>query len=1014
MATVEFGPRFSPDQARELARRHFGLEANARELASERDQNFLMTAGDGTNSVLKIANPAEDPAILDLQNQAMLHLARKADAPSCSRIRTDLEGRLMTPIRANDGRPTFLRLVSYLEGVPLGVINPQTPGLLYDLGRFIGRLAAGLSDFKHPAADRDLIWDMRHGLETAARCSKLISDDGRRSLVETLLGRYDAGLRARIEALEKSVIHNDGNDHNVIVSRPSAEPESFGQRSVVGIIDFGDMVRSYALAEPAVACAYVMLGKNDPLAAAARVVAGYHSVRPLGDDEFELIFPLIRLRLIMSVAICAYQTRLAPGNEYLKISNAPAWPLLEWLERVPPAFAAAVFRQAAGLPPCPGARAVVEWLRACGGEFAPVTGTPSSAAGATVFDLSVGSPLIPDPDVLRDPRAFTELLFGEMRRNGSPVGVGRYDEARLVHPDRTVHLGLDLFLEPGTPIFAPLDGTVRGVCPGDDRSDHGPAVILEHRVDGGRLTFHTLYGHLSASSLEGLAEGRPFLKGERLAAVGPFPENGGGPPRLHFQIILDMLGRKGDFPGSCRPGEREVWLGFCPDPELVLGAFDHGRAGREPAKSEILEARKALIGRSLSVSYRTPLKIVRGFRQHLYDETGRAYLDSVNNVPHVGHSHPRVVEAVRRQLAVLNTNTRYLHENLVRYARRLTAKLPPPLRVCYFVNSGSEANDLALRLARTFTGRRDMIVVDGAYHGNLTSLIEISPYKFDGPGGAGRPPFTWKVVMPDPYRGPYRSADTAAGARYVGHVREAVERIGAEGRGPAGFISESLLSCGGQIVPPDGYLAGAYTAVRDAGGLCIADEVQVGFGRVGTHFWGFETQGVVPDIVTMGKPIGNGFPLGAVVTTPEISDAFANGMEYFNTYGGNPVACAAGLAVLDVMEDENLQENAARVGTELISGLRGLGERHALVGDARGLGLFLGIELVLDRATRTPAPLQAAYVAERLREEGILMSTDGPDHNVLKIKPPLVFTEADAERVVGALDKILAEDPARP
>ena len=241
--------------------------------------------------MLKIANLAESQAILDLQNQAMLHLARKADAPPCSRIRTDLEGRLMTPIRANDGRPTFLRLVSYLEGVPLGVINPQTPGLLYDLGRFIGRLAAGLSDFKHPAADRDLIWDMRHGLETAARCSKFITDGGRRSFVETLLGRYDAGLRARIEALEKSVIHNDGNDHNIIVSRPSAEPESFGRRSVVGIIDFGDMVHSYALAEPAVACAYIMLGKDDPLAAAAQVVAGYHSVRPLGDDEFELLFP---------------------------------------------------------------------------------------------------------------------------------------------------------------------------------------------------------------------------------------------------------------------------------------------------------------------------------------------------------------------------------------------------------------------------------------------------------------------------------------------------------------------------------------------------------------------------------------------------------------------------------------------------------------------------------------------------------------------------------------------------
>ena len=288
----------------------------------------------------------------------------------------------------------------------------------------------------------------------------------------------------------------------------------------------------------------------------------------------------------MSVAICAYQSSLAPENEYLKISNAPAWPLLERLERVSPAFATAVFRQAAGLAPCPGARAVVEWLQARGGEFAPVTGTPSAAAGATVFDLSVGSPLIPDPDVLRDPRAFTELLFGEMRRSGSAVGVGRYGEARLVPPDRTVHLGLDLFLEAGTPIFAPLDGTVRDVCPGDDSSDHGPAVILEHRVDGRRLTFHTLYGAFERllsrragrgpAVPQGRAAGgrRRFSRERRPAAPPSFPDH----PR--------HAGTKGGFPRLVLPGRKEVSLGFCPDPELVLGAFDHGQAGLEPAKGE--------------------------------------------------------------------------------------------------------------------------------------------------------------------------------------------------------------------------------------------------------------------------------------------------------------------------------------------------------------------------------------------------------------------------------------------
>jgi 4-aminobutyrate aminotransferase-like enzyme len=265
--------------------------------------------------------------------------------------------------------------------------------------------------------------------------------------------------------------------------------------------------------------------------------------------------------------------------------------------------------------------------------------------------------------------------------------------------------------------------------------------------------------------------------------------------------------------------------------------------------------------------------------------------------------------------------------------------------------------------------------------------------------------------MPDLYRGPFRSGDKEAGIKYARSIREAVERVRAEGRGIAGFIAESLLSCGGQIVLPEGYLQAAYGHVREAGGLCLADEVQVGFGRVGTHFWGFETQGVVPDIVTMGKPIGNGFPLAAVATTREVADAFVTGMEYFNTYGGNPVACAAGLAVLDVIEDEGLQDKALRTGAHLLAGLEKLRDRYPVVGDVRGLGLFLGIELVRDRAERTPAADEAAYAADRIREAGVLVSTDGPDHNVLKIKPPLCFGEAEADLFLAVLDGVLGEDP---
>ena len=417
---------------------------------------------------------------------------------------------------------------------------------------------------------------------------------------------------------------------------------------------------------------------------------------------------------------------------------------------------------------------------------------------------------------------------------------------------------------------------------------------------------------------------------------------------------------------------------------------------------------------NLSVSYEKPLKIVRGWMQFLYDETGRAFLDFYNNVPLVGHSHLRVVQAAQKQLALLNTNTRYLHDLVNRYAERLTAHMPEPLRVCFFVNSGSEANELALRLARAHTRHEDVVVLEHAYHGNTSTLIDISPYKFDGPGGRGRKPWVHVAPLPDDYRGKYRRDDPQAGAKYAAHVGEILESMRTESGEVAAYIAETLPSVGGQIVFPPGYLADAYARVRDAGGVCIADEVQVGFGRLGTHFWGFEIQNVIPDIVVLGKPIGNGFPLAALITTPEIAASFDNGMEFFSTFGGNPVACAAGLAVLDVLEEEQLQERALRVGSYLKNSLQALQQQFPLIGDVRGSGLFLGLDLVLDRDTRAPAPLQAAYVVNRLRECGILTGTDGPHHNVIKLRPPLIISETDADLLTTTLQSILAEDSAQP
>lgn len=422
---------------------------------------------------------------------------------------------------------------------------------------------------------------------------------------------------------------------------------------------------------------------------------------------------------------------------------------------------------------------------------------------------------------------------------------------------------------------------------------------------------------------------------------------------------------------------------------------------------EILEIRKRHLGRNLSLSYREPLKIVRGRGQYLFDADGRRYLDCVNNVTHVGHCHPRVVGAACAQMRELNTNTRYLHPELAAYVEELTDRFPEPLNVCFLTCTGSEAMDLALRMARTMTGRRDVIALAGAYHGHTQAILKISHYKFAGPGGAGCPPTTHLAPTPCAYRGFHRNSPVPAGPRYAEDVAELVRLMIDERRPPAAFVAESMLGVGGQVILPDDYLPGVYDAVRRAGGVCIADEVQTGFGRCGSHLWAFETQGVVPDIVALGKPMGNGHPMSAVITTERVADAFHNGMEYFNTFGGNPVSCAVGRAVLQVIDDEDLQGNAARVGGRLLGMLRQLGDQHELIGDVRGLGLFIGIELVTDRNTREPAEREAHELVERMKDRGILLSVDGPLHNVIKFKPPMVFNNDNADELVSSLDQVL-------
>jgi len=1006
------------DAAR-LARELYGLEGTLRRLPGERDENFHL-AGPRGEFVFKIAGPAEREETLALQAAALSWLAGRAPGLPLPRVVPTSDGRTAVLAERADGVRRWVRVLTYLPGTVLADANPRTPAMLEAVGEFLGRLDAALVGFTHPAAlGSDLVWNPARALEVITRHRDAIAGEDRRALVDHFVSVYDATLAPILHRLRSGVIHNDGNDYNVLFGPPtSGEP-----RAVAGLLDFGDMLHAWVACEPAVAMAYAMFDQGDPLSAAARVAAGYHRAHALTEPEIEALWMLAAIRLCTSVCLSAHRRSAEPDNAYLMVSEAPAWQTLAAMREIHLRLAHYTLRAACGLPACPQTPAIEAWLASHRDALGPVVAADLSRAA--VLDLSVASPEIETPEQATDVAVLTPRLFGRIREAGATAGIGRYDEPRLLyasdafagpggeHPEqRTVHIAVDLFAEPGAPVLAPLEGTVHAIRDNAQRLDYGPTVILAHRPEGAPA-FYTLYGHLSAESLRRLTVGDRVARSQRIGAIGEPPGNGDWPPHVHFQLITDLLDRDGEFPGVARASQRAVWKSLSPDPNLVLRLPPESVAAPAAVPEALLGERRERLGPSLSLSYRSPLTIVRGAGQYLYDQNGAVYLDMVNNVAHVGHCHPRVVRAGARQMAVLNTNTRYLHPAIVEYARRLTGTLPEPLSVCFFVCSGSEANELALRMARAHTRGTDVIAVRGAYHGNTQGLIDVSSYKFDGPGGSGAPPWVQVVPMPDDYRGPYRRDDPARGEKYAGSVREAVERIHDRRGSPAAFLCESILSCGGQIELPPGYLGAAYRHAREAGAVCIADEVQVGFGRVGTHFWAFQTQGVVPDIVTMGKPIGNGHPLAAVVTTPAIAASFANGMEYFNTFGGNAVSCRIGLAVLDVMRDEGLQDRALRLGERLALGLARLSERHPIVGDVRGLGLFLGIELSQDRETREPAPHQAAYVVERMKDHGILLSTDGPDHNVIKMKPPLCLSESDVDRVVAAYDRVLGEDFVR-
>ena len=771
-------PAFSTAEAAEIAQQAFGIQASAHPLDSERDQNFQLRAGDDSEWVLKIANPAEDPAILDMQTQALLHIARVDPGLAIPRVRATPDGALFHHIDGSDGRRFIARVLSFLPGELLNHASPH-PALARDVGTTTARLGRALRGFFHPAARHELLWDLAQAPELRSRTHH-IGDPGQRRAVEKVLEHFEADVLPKLRKLRAQIIHNDISCLNTLVD---------GDR-VTGVIDFGDLIHAPLIADIAVPICELIVQSTDPIATAAEIASGYHAVTVLDDDELGLVFDLVCTRCAMYVAI---------GN----------------------------------------------WR------------------------------------------------------------VGDHPENR--------------------------DYIISGV------QDY--ATLLEE--------------------MQAWENDRMYA-GLRRACAMP------------ISIAV---------------------------PDFTRQASD------EQSLQPMLERRRQRLGPELELSYNRPLHVVRGQGVWLIDATGRSFLDAYNNVPHVGHCHPAVVQALAQQAATLNTNTRYLYESAIEYAERLTATMPGDLSVCMFVCSGSEANDLAWRLAKAHTGNAGAIVIEDAYHGTTDAVHELSPAEH----GEGRPlaEHVATVPAPDVYRSKYRKDDPEYADHYAKSINAAVASLDARGTTPAAFFLDMVFSSSGILVPPPGCLSTAFEKVRAAGGLCVADEVQSGFGRTGDHFWGYSAHDVVPDIVTLGKPIGNGYSMAAVVTRPEIVASLTEESEFFSTTGGNPVACTVGLAVLDVLEQEGLQARAARVGAQLRSQIGELAAQHPLIGDVRGAGLFIGVELVRDRSTLEPATEETADVVNRMRDLGVLVGIDGPHANVLKIRPPLVFDANHALQLTDTLDRAL-------
>ena len=985
-----------------IAERLLGASVNLKPLAGEYDLNFL--AALGTHScILKVMRPDCEMSFVDMQIKAIMHL-RKSDKslpiPDVLNFKNDRF------IAMENNRLVWAQ--SRLEGGALATIKEKPISLLEELGSYMGRIDKGLENFDHPELGRSQKWNLLEGLWIYEHLDA-IEDVKKRSLIKSICDQF-SDLLPQMHSLPFQALHNDFNDYNILT-----QAHEEGHFSISGLIDFGDMTRGPAIIDFSIGGAYYLLDTIRPMASFAALLKGYHSARPLCEEEIALVYPAALMRLAVSVVNSTLEAAKNPGDPYIIITQAPAWQFLE-NAMIDTNLMEARLRVACGFPVTKTATRISKFIEKENGNFTSVL--DCNLASAEIACASVERSMIPQNPF--DLTAHEAAQVG-VSDQSEGVSIGGYGEPRLIYTApafmigdhiaqgrRSVHIGVDVFIKAGTPVQAPLAAKVLCVENREGHLDYGGMVILSHMTPD-QDEFFTLYGHLNPDSIAHLSAGSEIAAGECFARLGDQTHNGGWSCHLHFQMALLMDGLSRDWPGVVDPDELYFWSKVFPNPAALMNLSDEKVSYKGINETQLLEKRKTKFARNLKLSYKSPLMFVRGWKHFLFDQNGQPFLDAYNNVPHVGHAHPRIRKVAEEQLARVNSNTRYLHPAQIAFAEKLTQKTPENLSICFFVNSGSEANELALRLARAYSGAKDTIVLDDGYHGNTTGAIDISPYKFNRKNGVGKPDWVEIMPSPDDYKGAFLRDDPFAGEKFGALADVAIGNIHRRGGRLACFIAETFPSVGGQIIPPKGYLEAVYHRVRAAGGVCIADEVQTGLGRLGENYFAFEEQCVVPDIIVLGKPIGNGHPMGAVVTTPEIAASFDNGIEFFSTFGASTLSCLIGKEVLDIVDQEDLSQNAKIVGRRLLDGMEALKTKYDVVGDSRGRGLFLGLELVKDKASKIPATALTCFVVQRMRSKRVLLGTEGPHENVLKIRPPLTIDAPASDFLLLQLDETLKE-----